>query len=345
MCWHEDPTASLGIPSAVWGAHSGGTAPSPPFHPKLTDPTGPWWGNTLGGSQETLGTHRHNTVGVNLGLWHPLCPPGTGATPVWLPLHVPRERHPPLQGHPQTPFGGAHNLPDPHHAKDTFPTAPPKNHYFEGGPTTSILFYYKRAVQFGERVPPTPYPEGYALMTLTSSRGRSWELVSTMARRPSTPIPWHTLPKMLCFPSSHCAGPSVRKNWLPLVSGPALAIARIPAPGGHGDMSSHGWGYRGHATPQHDGRHVIPWGMSSHGQDPNITGNMSPQDWDPGGRHPTAAILGTCHSMARLLGDLSPDGGVLVDISNYLLPLVSSPTLAITRIPVPAGHGPRVLAP
>lgn len=58
-----------------------------------------------------------------------------------------------------------------------------------------------------------------------------------------------------------------------------------------------------------------------------------------------AAILGTCHCMARVLGHLSPDGGVLVDISKNLLPLVSSLILAITRIPVPAGQGPKVLAP
>lgn len=67
-------------------------------------------------------------------------------------------------------------------------------------------------------------------MILTSSRGRSWALVSTMASLPSTAMPWDTLPKMLCFPSSHCAGASVRKNWLPLVSGPALAMAKMPAP-------------------------------------------------------------------------------------------------------------------
>lgn len=58
-----------------------------------------------------------------------------------------------------------------------------------------------------------------------------------------------------------------------------------------------------------------------------------------------AAILGTCHSVATVLGNLSPDGGILVDISKNLLPLVSSLILAITRIPVPAGQGPRVLAP
>lgn len=58
-----------------------------------------------------------------------------------------------------------------------------------------------------------------------------------------------------------------------------------------------------------------------------------------------AVILGTCRSIARVLGNLLPDRGVLVEISNNLLPLVSSLILAITRIPVPAGQGPRVLAP
>lgn len=92
-----------------------------------------------------------------------------------------------------------------------------------------------------------------------------------------------------------------------------------------GDMSSHG-------------------GMSSHDQDPGTMGNMSLQNWDPGEHHPMASILGTCYSMDRLLGNLSPDGGVLVDISYNLLPLGYSPIPAITRIPVPEGHGPRVLA-
>lgn len=55
-----------------------------------------------------------------------------------------------------------------------------------------------------------------------------------------------------------------------------------------------------------------------------------------------ATIPGTCHSMDRLQANLSPDRGVLMDISNNLLPLVSSPILAITRILVPVGHGPRI---
>lgn len=56
-------------------------------------------------------------------------------------------------------------------------------------------------------------------------------MVSTMPTLPSTPMPWHTRPKMVCLPSNHCAGANVMKNWLPLVSGPALAMARMPAPG------------------------------------------------------------------------------------------------------------------
>lgn len=70
----------------------------------------------------------------------------------------------------------------------------------------------------------------YVLIILMSSSGRSCVFVSTMPMRFSTAIPWQTLPKMQCFPSNHCVGPSVRKNWLPLVSGPAFAMARIPAP-------------------------------------------------------------------------------------------------------------------
>lgn len=63
-----------------------------------------------------------------------------------------------------------------------------------------------------------------------SSTGRSWLLVSTMPIRLRTPMPWQTLPNILCLPSSHCVGARVKKNWLPFVSGPALAMARIPAP-------------------------------------------------------------------------------------------------------------------
>ena len=37
-----------------------------------------------------------------------------------------------------------------------------------------------------------------------------------------------TSPKMACLLSSHGVGASVMKNWLPLVFGPALAIARAP---------------------------------------------------------------------------------------------------------------------
>lgn len=72
-----------------------------------------------GGSQETLRTYRHNTVGVNLGLWHPLCTPRNWGH--WQ-LHVPRERHPPSKGTNKPFLGGTHNLPDPHHAKDTSST-------------------------------------------------------------------------------------------------------------------------------------------------------------------------------------------------------------------------------
>uniref|UniRef100_A0A671QXL2 Transporter n=1 Tax=Sinocyclocheilus anshuiensis TaxID=1608454 RepID=A0A671QXL2_9TELE len=46
--------------------------------------------------------------------------------------------------------------------------------------------------------------------------------------------------EVVCFPSSHCVGANVRKNWLPFVSGPALAIARIPAPTKYINKSSTG---------------------------------------------------------------------------------------------------------
>ena len=44
-------------------------------------------------------------------------------------------------------------------------------------------------------------------------------------------MPELTRPNMVCFPSSHCVGASVKKNWEPLESGPLFAIDKIPAPG------------------------------------------------------------------------------------------------------------------
>jgi len=38
------------------------------------------------------------------------------------------------------------------------------------------------------------------------------------------------IPKIACFPSSHCVGASVIKNWDPFVFGPEFAMDNIPAP-------------------------------------------------------------------------------------------------------------------
>ena len=47
----------------------------------------------------------------------------------------------------------------------------------------------------------------------------------------STSFPSTTSPKMVCLPSSQGVGTKVRKNWLPSVPGPALAIeSRPPLP-------------------------------------------------------------------------------------------------------------------
>lgn len=40
-------------------------------------------------------------------------------------------------------------------------------------------------------------------------------------------MPDDTLPKMVCFPSSHGVGPSVRKNWLPAVSSGHIEIHSV----------------------------------------------------------------------------------------------------------------------
>ncbi len=55
-----------------------------------------------------------------------------------------------------------------------------------------------------------------------------WEMWRTSGS--FTCMPELTRPNMACLPSSHCVGASVMKNWEPFVSGPELAIDRIPAP-------------------------------------------------------------------------------------------------------------------
>lgn len=64
----------------------------------------------------------------------------------------------------------------------------------------------------------------------TLSTGRSFLSVSTIPIRFTTCIPVYTLPNIACFPSNHCVGANVMKNCEPFVSGPELAIERIPAP-------------------------------------------------------------------------------------------------------------------
>merc|ERR1712087_490612 len=62
-------------------------------------------------------------------------------------------------------------------------------------------------------------------------------LISTLGAPPLEPcasifltmsMPLVTFPNTTCFPSSHDVFTVVRKNWLPLVPGPALAIDRYP---------------------------------------------------------------------------------------------------------------------
>lgn len=154
MCWNGDPTASSGVPSAVWGDST-----NPPFPPRAQCP---WWGGHSKGSQETLRTHRHNKVGVNLGLWHPLCTPRNWGH--WQ-LRVSRERHPPLQGHPQTPFGGTPTMPK-------IPPPPaPKTTTRGGSPPHPTSFIYKGAVQSGEPAAPHALARGIRLDDLDIVQG------------------------------------------------------------------------------------------------------------------------------------------------------------------------------
>jgi hypothetical protein len=57
-----------------------------------------------------------------------------------------------------------------------------------------------------------------------------WGLLPTFSIFRTTSIPSMTEPKTTCLPSSHCVFSVQRKNWLPLVAGPALAMERIPGP-------------------------------------------------------------------------------------------------------------------
>lgn len=63
-----------------------------------------------------------------------------------------------------------------------------------------------------------------------SSVGRSLLSVSTSPTLWTTFIPELIRPNMVCFPSNHWVGTRVIKNWLPFVSGPLLAMDKMPAP-------------------------------------------------------------------------------------------------------------------
>jgi hypothetical protein len=65
---------------------------------------------------------------------------------------------------------------------------------------------------------------------VTGARGRSMGPVGTSAMAWTTSIPSRTRPKIeYCFGSRCPFGPATMKNWLPLVWGPALAMARVPS--------------------------------------------------------------------------------------------------------------------
>src|SRR5580704_3308760 len=68
------------------------------------------------------------------------------------------------------------------------------------------------------------------LLRTTSVRGLSLELRSMCVMLVTRSTLWVShWPKMVYLPSSSCWGVSVMKNWVPLVLGPALAMARRPA--------------------------------------------------------------------------------------------------------------------
>merc|ERR1712176_1735883 len=55
-------------------------------------------------------------------------------------------------------------------------------------------------------------------------------LLPTPSTARTTSIPLTTLPNTTCLPSNHAVLATHRKNWLPLVPGPAFAIESTPGP-------------------------------------------------------------------------------------------------------------------
>lgn len=60
------------------------------------------------------------------------------------------------------------------------------------------------------------------------SYGLSCLLRGTLSIACTTSMPRITRPKIVCLPFSHAHGAQVMKNWLPLVHGPAFAMASTP---------------------------------------------------------------------------------------------------------------------
>src|SRR5271156_452499 len=67
------------------------------------------------------------------------------------------------------------------------------------------------------------------LFSVTGVRGRSLESRGTLEILSAISWPSTTSPKIECLLSSQGVAATVRKNWLPLVPGPALAIESLPA--------------------------------------------------------------------------------------------------------------------
>jgi putative transcriptional regulator len=78
--------------------------------------------------------------------------------------------------------------------------------------------------------PEAPYSERITTDSIvTFSRGRPLDDPSpSSARNVSIPSSPATSPKIVCLPSSHGVSTKVKKNWLPSVPGPALAIDSRP---------------------------------------------------------------------------------------------------------------------
>jgi Asp-tRNA(Asn)/Glu-tRNA(Gln) amidotransferase A subunit family amidase len=95
-----------------------------------------------------------------------------------------------------------------------------------------VALAYEQATEWKDRHPALKGEGFRSIVTFfisTGVTGRSFRSTCTAPIFCTTSMPDTTAPKTECLRSRCGVGPSVMKNWLPLVFGPALAIERMPA--------------------------------------------------------------------------------------------------------------------